>query len=345
MHTMKSHPAPPAPDANLREWLAEQLRRLTGAQEFHSSALKAQASFRQFYRITTGQAGKATFVVMDSPPELEHNDRFASIANVFHRANVGVPEIIAQDATQGWFLMTDLGERDLESAYAGADKDRAVAAAIETLVRIQSINHEAITPYTAERCAMELGIFKEWFLGDLLGTTLPESLEDPLAALVARAQAQRQCCIHRDYHCRNLLFSASGEFGVVDFQDALVGPVSYDLASLLHDCYYTFEAQAINRWCKYYLSLTPLELAPVAFARDFDWCAVQRQLKAIGIFARLNSRDAKPSHLPYIEPVLARLIEVCIGYPELAPLGDWLRTRQADAARALASLPSPDTSR
>ena len=157
MQPMKSHPAPPAPpapDANLREWLAGELHRLTGEQEFQSSALRAQASFRQFYRITTGQAGKATFVVMASPPELEHNDRFASIANVFHRAKVGVPKIIAQDATQGWFLMTDLGERDLESAYTGADKDRAVAAAIETLIRIQSIDHDAITPYTAERCAM-----------------------------------------------------------------------------------------------------------------------------------------------------------------------------------------------
>ena len=152
-----------------------------------------------------------------------------------------------------------------------------------------------------------------------------------------RAQAQPQCCVHRDYHCRNLLFADSGAFGVVDFQDALLGPVSYDLASLLHDCYSTFSETEISRWRKPYLSLAPLTLDPDAFAQDLDWSAVQRQLKAIGIFARLNSRDGKPSHLPYIEPVLARLTDICRKYPELSPLGNWLKTKQPETTRALAS--------
>jgi aminoglycoside/choline kinase family phosphotransferase len=337
MPMMKSHPSDVALDDDLREWLAVALHRLTGAEEFQSKALKVEASFRHFYRISSARSREKTFVMMSSPPEREHNDRFLYLADVFHRAHIGVAEILAHDSTHGWFLMSDLGEQDLESAYSGADKNRAVAAAIATLIRIQSINDAGITAYTAERLTMELGIFREWFLGDLLATTLPPALEDALSQLVLRARAQPQCCVHRDYHCRNLLFADSGAFGVVDFQDALLGPASYDLASLLHDCYYTFSEAEISRWRTHYLSLTPLTLDPDAFAQDLDWAAVQRQLKAIGIFVRLNSRDGKPSHLPYIEPVLARLTYICRKYPELSPLGNWLKTKQPETTRALAS--------
>jgi len=328
-------PPPAALDASLRQWLAPQMQRLTGAAEFDSTALRVEASFRQFYRIASTQAHEHSFIVMSAPPALEDNAAFIHIADVFRTGGIGVPEILAQDADSGWFLLSDLGLQDLEAVYATDRKDLAIDAAIATLIRIQAIEDRGIARYTAQRFADELGIFTEWFVGDMLNLTLPSALEDVFGQLIAQTQAQPQCCIHRDFHCRNLLYDDAGNLGVVDFQDALIGPVSYDLACLLRDCYYAFCEREVNHWCTRYLALAPIDLAPEVFARALDWTAVQRQLKAIGIFARLAARDGKKSHLAYIEPVLGRLASVCLGYPDLQSLGNWLDERKADTRHAL----------
>ena len=139
--------------------------------------------------------------------------------------------------------------------------------------------------------------------------------------------AQAQCCVHRDYHCRNLLFDPdSGELGVVDFQDALMGPASYDLASLLHDCYHDFSDAAIERWRNWYLEHSPLPLNPETFALDVTLTAIQRQLKAVGIFVRLRLRDGKTTHLEHVLPVLDSISRLAAPLPQLAPLADWLAT-------------------
>ena len=330
-------PPPATLDTSLRQWLAPQLQRLTGAEEFESSALRVEASFRKFYRIVPTQADEHSFIVMSAPPTKENNTAFIHIADVFRTGGIGVPEILAQDTDSGWFLLSDLGRWDLEAVYPTKRKDAALGAAIETLICIQAIEGQGIAPYTVERFTDELGIFTEWFVGDLLNLTLPREFEDVFGRLIEQTQAQPQCCIHRDFHCRNLLYDAAGNLGVVDFQDALIGPVSYDLASLLRDCYYTFSEREIRHWRARYLALTPFDLAPETFARALDWAAVQRQLKAIGIFARLAARDGKKSHLAYIEPVLARLVDVCLGYPDLQSLGKWLDARKSDAHHALAT--------
>ncbi len=331
------HPPPATLDASLRQWLTPQLQRLTGAEEFTSSALRVEASFRQFYRIVSTQIREQSFIVMAAPPAQENNAAFIHIAEVFRSGGIGVPEILAQDTDSGWFLLSDLGSWDLEAVYASDRKELALEAAIDTLIRIQAIEDRGIAPYTVERFADELGIFSEWFVGDMLNLALPHELEDIFGQLIEQTQDQPQCCIHRDFHCRNLLYDATGNLGVVDFQDALIGPVSYDLASLLRDCYYKFSEPEIHHWCSRYLALTPIELSPSAFARALDWTAAQRQLKAIGIFARLAARDGKKSHLAYIEPVLARLVGVCLRYPDLQPLGNWLDGRKKDAHHAVAA--------
>jgi aminoglycoside/choline kinase family phosphotransferase len=181
------------------------------------------------------------------------------------------------------------------------------------------VNDPLVGPYTRERFTDELGIFREWFVG----RSLPAGVEEVLTVLVDRAVNQPQCCIHRDYHCRNLLFE-DGRLGVVDFQDALMGPASYDLASLLHDCYHTFPDPEVEHWTDYYLSRSQLFLKRKTFAKDLAFMAVQRQLKAVGIFARLKLRDGKPSHLGYIQPVLERVRTTAAGYRKLEPLGEWL---------------------
>jgi len=144
--------------------------------------------------------------------------------------------------------------------------------------------------------------------------------------LVAEIDAQPKCCVHRDYHCRNLLYN-DGKLGVVDFQDALHGPVMYDIASLLQDCYHTFTPEQTSRWLQYFVSISPplQDLAPDLITRWFDWTAIQRQLKAVGIFARLHLRDAKTTHLRHILPVLARLQTTTARYPEFAGLNVQLK--------------------
>jgi aminoglycoside/choline kinase family phosphotransferase len=310
-------------NAPIREWLERNVP--GGFDRLSVSPLAAEASFRQFYRL---EAGDASWILMDSPPDKERNDAFCELAGVFAAAGLPVPQVIAGERSTGWYLLSDLGERDFEAAYADGDADAALEVAIDALTRLQKVNHPAISPYTRERFADELGIFTEWFLSGMLGAQLPEVVESRFQLLVERTQQQPQCCVHRDYHCRNLLFSSEGELGIVDFQDALIGPVGYDLASLLHDCYHEFPEHTINRGCEQYLrhpdNALPADYGLQRFRIDVDFCAIQRQLKAIGIFARLAQRDGKTSHLRYIPALLTRLARLCNHYPQLSDLGSFL---------------------
>ena len=265
----------------------------------------------------------APAVIMSSPPELEHNEQFVALTKIFGRAGIPVPEIVASHKDHGWYLMTDLGSGDLESAYTTSQHDAALKAAIDTLLQIQQIEDPAIPLYSTSRFTDELAIFSEWFLDRRLQKAVPAAIEAPFQALVNNTRNQAQCCVHRDYHCRNLLYN-DGQLGIVDFQDALVGPLSYDLASLLYDCYHKFSNQDVVRWRDYYLSQAPSQLDPISFSRDLEFSAVQRQLKAVGIFSRLDLRDRKPSHLPYIEPVLRQTHDLCMKHAALEPLAEWL---------------------
>ena len=321
---------------DLTRWTTQALKADLGATRFDAEALVAEASFRSFYRVVgRGPGPRTSRIVMSSPPDKESNGRFCTLSRVFGAAGVPVPRVLAHDEAAGFFLLTDLGTRDLETAYAEGDTEAAVTEAIAQLLRLQAIEDPAIGPYTAQRFNDELGIFTEWFLGQLLDETLPASLEQTFAALIDRTQRQPQCCVHRDYHCRNLLFDRAGNFGIVDFQDALVGPLAYDLASLLRDCYHEFSEADVRRFSASYLDgrkrSTGETYDPAAFATDLDYCAVQRQLKAIGIFARLKLRDGKAGHLRYISPLLERLERLCRLQPSLATLAAYLPTLHAKA--------------
>ncbi len=319
----------------LAQWVAGELARLDLDPAFTSQALLVEASYRCFYRIRTRRRGgeAVSLVAMDSPPDRENNRQFVTLARVFAAHGVGVPHILAADLTDGFLLMTDLGDRHFADVYGTDEGDRALAAGIDTLIRIQTVDDPAVPPYTAQRFRDELSIFREWFVERWLGEPFPaEDLAGIPEVLVACAQAQLQVCVHRDFHSRNLLFAADGSVGVVDFQDALIGPVSYDLASLLRDCYHRFPEAEIARWRDYFLDRTPHALDPVQFARDLDFTAAQRQLKAVGIFARLDLRDGKSSHLRHIPPVLEHLAALADRHDALAPLGSHLG-RWLEAAR------------
>lgn len=316
------------------------------ARQLSFQPLKAEASFRAFYRIEypAGESGTLSSVVlMVSPPEKEQNAQFERLARVFADNALPVPAILESRPAAGWYLLSDVGRTELAAAYGTEHEAAALGCAIDALVRLQRVRDPAIPPYTAQRFADELGIFSEWFVGGVANTRLPEAVSGVFDLLVERTQAQQQCCVHRDYHCRNLLFDpVTARLGIVDFQDALVGPVSYDLASLLHDCYHEFTDEDVARWVDRYLARTDLDLDAVAFREDVDYLAVQRQLKAVGIFSRLRLRDDRRTHLAHIPPVLDHLRRLTHRYRPMAPLAAWLDGLDREAiARRLDALSAP----
>ena len=328
----------PAADRSPRDAQpADRASAIGQADSVSLTPLVAEASHRKFYRV---RLPDRSLVLMQSPPELERNDAFVALSRVFVAARIPVPQIYALDPAQGYFLMQDLGTRTLLDHYGTAAESAAVSAAIELLPRLQAVRSPHIPAYTRERLAAELQIFSDWFLEGLLQTTPPPQLPEVFEQLVDAAAAQPQVCVHRDYHCRNLLWN-DGALGVVDFQDALHGPYSYDLASLLHDCYHCWPADALERYREQGRRLIAPDAEPAAFRRQLEWMAVQRQLKAIGIFARLKLRDARSSHLPHIVPTLEQSIGLTAGYSELEPLSRWLDSLLPEARQRLAKLEQP----
>jgi N-acetylmuramate 1-kinase len=317
----------------LRHWTDSALTRLQAVPAAASGnlcwePLRVEASQRRFYRVrwqpepavAEQPTPACSVVVMSSPPALENNGQFVALAGLFAAHDIGVPRLLAADETRGFFLMSDLGDTHFADVYGHPGPEAVLPAALGTLIRLQQIDDPRVPPYTRSRFVDELGLYAQWFLAGLLDAAPPPALAEVFEQLVEATQAQPSCCVHRDFHSRNLLLTADGTVGVVDFQDALVGPVTYDLASLLRDCYYTFPESEVARWRDRYLALTPLPVNRATFARDFDLTALQRQLKAVGIFARLHLRDGRDSHLRHIVPVLERIRDLAASYPQLAAL-------------------------
>ena len=353
-------------DPDLAKWVAASV----GAPIKRTVPLRVEASHRCFYRIwieeparpggrggvslsrnsvplkrvSEGEPGAlehlpSSAVVMASPPELERNDAFVAMQRLFSGARLPVPEIIAMDAEAGYFLLSDLGERHLEEAYGSPQERHALELAIANLVRIQAIEPQAVAPYEESRLRDELGIFSEWFLGNWLGEALDPGAGSAFEALIDNALGQPQCLIHRDYHCRNLLLDGDGRLGLVDFQDALIGPATYDLACLLWDCYHRFQEKALRHWQERYRVQSRFSFTRQALSRALDLTGLQRQFKAVGIFARLWLRDGKASHLGYIAPVLAAMGRIVGGYAETRHLSAWLQRLEGRAAEALKASP------
>lgn len=290
--------------------------------------LPVEASARTFYRTTFDER---SVVVMDAPPDTEDNAHFVELSKCFLHAEVSVPEVLAIDLERGFLLVEDFGDNLLERTYGLGQDDKVLGLALAMLVRIQGISDPIIPAYTTERLTAELGIFRKWVLQDLIGvSTLP--FDEVIDFLVRTCNTQPKVTIHRDFHCRNLLLKSDGTIGAVDFQDALVGPISYDLASILYDCYYQFPDATIATSIARYLRLArnaghPLTNCEEDFTRELEITAVQRQLKAVGIFARLKLKQDRASHLENIVPVMRRVCELMTKHPELAECAEWLETR------------------
>lgn len=315
---------------HMRCWLAKHIN----LSAFTVESIIPEASTRQFWRL---RSTTSSLIGILSPPTTENNHQYCLLSDIFRQAQVPVPDVYAYDLEQGYLLVSDVGEQDFHSVYATTQRDFVVLGALEILARIQRTKSKHIPPYTRDRLQMELGIFEEWVCSRLL-TEDSKPMIAPSQFLIERMASQPKTTVHRDYHCRNLLFSSSSQIGVVDFQDALNGPAYYDVASLLYDCYFEFEPSEISRYIQHFVRLQEKNDFPqrseLSVATDaVEHCAVQRQLKAAGIFCRLAYLQQKTTHLDFVVPVLTRTAMICHRHPHLAALGEWLQTTIVPSVR------------
>jgi aminoglycoside/choline kinase family phosphotransferase len=293
-------------------------------------AASADASFRRYFRID-GMDGQ-TYIVMDAPQPAEDVRPFIEIAQLFGQINLTVPQVLAQDVEQGFLLLTDLGTSTYFDVLT-VQPERAHGLymdAIASLVQLQSHSQSDVLPeYDRAFLLRELMIFPEWFVGRHLGATLSTeqsaSLHQVFDALLANIVAQPQVYVHRDYHSRNLMLLDQGNPGILDFQGALYGPLTYDLVSLLRDAYVVWDEDKVLDWAIRYWEQARRAGLPISpefdsFYRDFEFMGLQRHLKILGIFARLAHRDGKENYLKDIPLVMAYVRKTAQRYNILIPL-------------------------
>lgn len=305
-----------------RDWARSQLP-LSAASVFAPAS--ADASFRRYFRIEDqGQ----TWVLMDAPPEREDCRPFIRIAQLLLDAGLNAPRILAQDLEQGFLLLSDLGRQTYLQVFDEDNAEALMDDAITALVQWQLASRPGVLPeYDEALLRRELALFPDWYVARHLQRELSPAQRASLSAiedrLVQSALAQPRVYVHRDYMPRNLM-PASPNPGILDFQDAVYGPITYDLASLMRDAFWSWPEARIERWLARYQQQAreaglPLPEA-AEFRRAFEWMGLQRHLKVIGIFARICHRDGKPHYLADVPRFIGYVRSVAARYPELAPL-------------------------
>jgi len=326
----------------LTVWLQKVLCDASGVDassvDFQIAPASADASFRRYFRVTGSsvegcfEAAGKSLIVMDAPPEKEDSHPFVTISSLLADAGLNVPQVFAKDFEQGFLLLSDLGTKSYLDALNESTVERLYVDALDALFNMQqnaSQKMAELPAYNQTLLLNEMSLFGDWYctkyrkfsFSDFQQTELDQTFQ----RLSASALAQPQVFVHRDYHSRNLMLTAQQNPGVLDFQDAVSGPVTYDLVSLLRDCYIEWPRQRVEQWALEYLQrvagagLIPRE-TDATYLRWFDWMGIQRHLKASGIFARLHLRDNKPGYLQDIPRTLGYVREVSARYPELKSL-------------------------
>ncbi len=307
----------------LKHWLSVTLC----IQAFHIEPASADASFRRYFRVSTADQ---SWVAMDAPPEKEDCTSFVHVAHMIEAASVQAPHIYHHNEIDGFMLLSDLGSTPYLNALSDTSADALYSDAINALIKMQTLQN-GLADYDATLLQTEMSLFRDWYLGTHLNIQLNPAqstiLQTTFDCLADNALQQAQVFVHRDYHSRNLMITDTDNPGVIDFQDAVTGPITYDLVSLLKDCYIAWPRQKVDHWLSYFLQNNPLtqSIDHDQFIRWFDLMGVQRHLKAIGIFARLNHRDGKPTYLDDIPRTLAYVIDSCQRYAELYDMAELLQ--------------------
>jgi N-acetylmuramate 1-kinase len=312
--------------SQLKEWLAT----VTAVQVLPESLRPASsdASFRRYFRVDAPDG--ATYIVMDAPPPQEDVRPFIHVAEVFGEAGVSVPKVLAQDVERGYLLLSDLGSTTYLHQLGHDSAHKLYLDAIDALILIQAQSQPEVLPeYDRALLQRELMLFPDWYIGKHLGVTMTdkqtETLNKIFDSLLANNLAQPQVYVHRDYHSRNLMVMSRGNPGILDFQDAVYGPITYDLVSLLRDAYIQWDEEMVLDWVIRYWERARRAGLPVnpdidAFYRDFEFMGLQRHLKVLGIFARLYHRDGKDAYLKDLPLVMEYTRKAAGRYNALAPL-------------------------
>ena len=307
--------------AAVERWVAGQL---PGAQ-FPLQPASEDASFRRYWRAHV--AGGRSYVVMDAPPDKEDCRPFVHVAGLLRAAGVNAPEIFAQDLASGFLLLGDLGNTTYLQALDAQNAPRLFSDATDALIRWQLATRAGeLPPYDEALLRREMNLFPEWYVAKHLKKTVNEErLESIFALLVKSALAQPVVYVHRDYMPRNLMVCEPNP-GVLDFQDAVLGPITYDVVSLFRDAFLSWDEEQVLDWTVRYWEKAKKAKLPVHadfadFWQAFEWMGLQRHLKVLGIFARINYRDGKPKYLADTPRFLAYARGVTQRYHALAPLG------------------------
>jgi N-acetylmuramate 1-kinase len=303
-------------------WLAQVLD-----QPYTLTTASADASFRRYFRVHLPQQ---TLIVMDAPPPQEDCRPFVQVAERLLAAGLNVPKIIAQNLESGFLLLSDLGNDTYLSKLTPQNAKALYGDACQALINMQlASDKDALPPYDSALLMRELQLFPEWYVAKHLGQTLSADqqavLDKTFAQLIDNILQQPQVTVHRDYHSRNLMVTAENNPGVLDFQDAVIGAITYDLVSLFKDAYIRWDEEDLMDWVVRYWQAAKKAGLPVnedfgAFYKDFEWMGVQRHIKVLGIFARLYHRDGKDGYLKDMPLVMQYLQTTCERYVELRPL-------------------------
>ncbi len=294
----------------------------------------ADASFRRYFRIT--QDGK-TRIAMDAPPEHEDCTPFIDVTRRLRDAGVHAPDIIRQDLAQGFLLLEDFGSTPYLNVLDEQRADQLYADALAMLIRIQQADTQGLPEYNDALLQQEMQLMPEWFLQKHLGITATaqqqKTINRTFAVISATVQQQPQVFVHRDYHSRNLMLTENNNPGVIDYQDAVLGPITYDLVSLLRDCYISWPADKLKSWALDFKQQAEaaglMDAVPEAtFIQWFDYMGLQRHIKVLGIFARLNHRDGKSSYLDDLPLTLHYVMQVAKKYPLTRPLAELFNSWQ-----------------
>lgn len=320
-------------EQSLKRWVEEQLvQRVSKDEKLLAWApLTGDAGFRKYFRI---KLRSCDLIAVYSPPETENNEAFFQIDQFFYVHGVHVPKIMAHDMECGFFLLEDLGE----TLYLDhLDQDSAQTLYGEALLALLNIqqcpkDESIFAPYDRNRLLEEMGLFPDWFVTRLLGYSLSDQeralIDDLFDVLVQSALAQPQVIVHRDFHSRNIVYGPGGKPGVIDFQDAVIGPFTYDLVSILRDCYIAWPQSDVENWLRAYTVMAQdvgiiADTSLETVSRWFDWMGLQRHIKVLGIFARLSLRDSKHAYLDDLPLVVHYVRTVASQYAETEAFAGW----------------------
>lgn len=311
-------------------------------QDFPNATIEvasADASFRRYFRVIpkNPDTNHTTLIAMDAPPEQEDCSPFLDVTQRLRDANVHAPEIIKESLEQGFLLLEDFGSTPYLDVLNSESADALYGDALNELINIQVADATGLPEYDEALLQQEMQLMPEWFLRTHLGITPDDKqqklIERTLAVITAHVLQQPQAFVHRDYHSRNLMVldennqESSKNTGVIDYQDAVLGPITYDLVSILRDCYIVWPVEQVESWALQFK--TELEKAgrientkDKTFIQWFDYMGLQRHIKVLGIFARLNHRDGKTNYLDDLPLTLSYVMSVGAKYPLIKPLID-----------------------